>query len=230
MNIKSLFSLVALIIATFSYSNAQEIAKRISSIDATTAFGKDIYSGAVSWNQTFGLGSANKFRIGYGARLSTAQGSNLIFTTAPAKLAADLTKVDTLTLANASPIALNALINLGYQFSSKFKVGFNIDAIGIGFGSNTSTKFTSSDNTNGQYPTTLDAKPTSTNLLLVGNNDIGQLKSELYGAYAVSAKLWLKGGLDFTFSEYTTSRKLIQDNDRFRNKSMMLLLGISYVF
>lgn len=230
MNLKSLFSLVVLIAATLTFSNAQEIAKRISSIDATTAFGQDIYSGAVSWNQTFGFGSANKFRIGYGVRLSTVQGSNLLFTTAPAKLAADLDKVDTLTLPSASPIALNALINIGYQFNAKFKVGFNIDVVGLGFGSNTSAVFTSSDNSNGQFPTTLEAKPTSANLLLVGNKDIGQLKSELFVAYGVSERLWLKGGLDFTFSEYTTSRKLTQDNDRFRNKSMMLLLGVSYVF
>ncbi len=215
----SIFSIVSI--------NAQnEIPKTSASIDAAFGFGKGATSASLSWNRTHGLGQSNKFRLGYGVRFSTFSGSDLLYTTAPAKLAADLTKVDTLTMSKASTMALNALINLQYQFNSKLVVGFNIDAIGVGFGGAKDGIFQSSESKalNGKH----ESHPTGVNVLLVGNNDIGTLKSEFYLGYKVTDKLGIKAGADLTFSEYTTHVKLTQDNDRFRHKAMLLFLGASY--
>ncbi len=204
------------------------IPKTSSDISLSVGFGKDLFAGSLGWNRTHGLGSSHKFRLGYGLRVSSLSGTNLNYTTAPANLAADLTKVDTLLVAKANTIALNAVINIQYQLSKKLMVGFNIDAIGIGLGSETVSTLISSDTKAAGLPANPSVKPSSLNALLVGNNDLGQLKSELYAAYNVSSKLWVKGGLDLTFSEYTAAQKLTQDNDRFRYKANLIFLGISY--
>jgi hypothetical protein len=210
------------------FSQESEIPKIKSNFDVAVGTGKEYFSGALSWNRTHGLGSSNKFRLGYGVRISSLSGKNIVYTSAPANLAADLTKVDTLNIEKSGTVGLNAVINIQYQLSSKFLLGFNIDAIGVGLGSETTGNFISSDN-NGKFPAVQQKlTPTGTNVLLVGNNDIGQLKSEIFIGYDFSEKIGARLGLDLTFSEYKTATKLTNDNDRFRNKANLLFLAVSY--
>ena len=202
--------------------------KKESNIDLALGMGENSsFSYALSWNTSYGMFSSNKFRLGYGLRFSGFTGTDLNYITAPADLTGDDATIDTLLVTSPHTMGLSALINLQYQFSSKFKLGFNIDVIGLGFGSSNDAAFISSENT-GQYPQSLEASPSSFNLLLVGDNDLGQLKSEFYIAYAVSEKTWLRGGMDMTFSEYTTAQELTHANDRFRAKPVMVFLAISY--
>jgi hypothetical protein len=72
------------------------------------------------------------------------------------------------------------------------------------------------------------AKPTTLNALLVSDNDIGSLNSELYLRYWINPTMALKAGFGFLFVEYTTDNKLIFGNDRFRNKVSLAVVGISY--
>ncbi|MDB4173578.1 hypothetical protein N9811_02090 [Bacteroidia bacterium] len=74
------------------------------------------------------------------------------------------------------------------------------------------------------------AKPTAYNVLLISDNDIGMLNSELTFPYEVSKKLSVNAGATFLFTEYTTNNKIAynSDNDRFRYKSLMGLIGINY--
>jgi hypothetical protein len=220
------FSLLMVFILGFLSIGNTQIAKKNANIDAAVGFGSNSLSLALSWNRTHGLGSSNKFRIGYGVRLSSFSGTNLAYSTAPADLAAEASKVDTLTMAEANTIGLSALINLQYQFNEKFGIGFNIDALGFGFGGEKEGIFTT-DETPSLNRSKQNASPTSSNVLLVGNNDIGQLKSEIFLFYKLKNGLGLRGGLDYTFSEYTTTKKLTQDNDRFRYKAGLVFLAIN---
>ncbi|MFO7825885.1 MAG: hypothetical protein R6V72_18255 [Cyclobacterium sp.] len=209
---------------------AQDMAlpKKESNIDLALGMGENSsFSYALSWNTSYGLFSSNKFRLGYGIRFSGFTGSELNYITAPADLTGDDATIDTLLVNSPHSMGLSALINLQYQFSSKFKLGFNIDVIGVGFGSTDDSRFISSENT-GQYPQTLESSPSSFNLLLGGDNDLGQIKSEFYIAYALSEKTWLRGGMDMTFSEYTTNQELTNANDRFRYKPVLVFLAVSY--
>ncbi|WP_163377587.1 hypothetical protein [Cyclobacterium sp. SYSU L10401] len=209
---------------------AQDMAlpKKESNIDLALGMGENSsFSYALSWNTSYGLFSSNKFRLGYGIRFSGFTGSELNYITAPADLTGDDATIDTLLVNSPHSMGLSALINLQYQFSSKFKLGFNIDVIGVGFGSTDNSRFISSENT-GQYPQTLESSPSSFNLLLGGDNDLGQIKSEFYIAYALSEKTWLRGGMDMTFSEYTSNQELTYANNRFRYKPVLVFLAVSY--
>ena len=199
-----------------------------TALDAAFAMGSGYSSQALSAYRTHGLGESNRFRIGYGLRISAFAGQNLDYITAPFQLSADPLTVDTLTLGSPVTAGLSAGIHLGYCFSHKLSIGFNIDALGVGFGASDQGTFISSDN-DGSYPEVIDANPTGVNVLLVGDNDIGQLKSEFVMAYTLNEEWRVRTGADFTFSEYTTTSILTNDNDRFRYKAFMAFVGVSYI-
>lgn len=220
-----LFAALMLFVICSAAAQSGEIPKTDTYFDASLGFGSGTATGSLSWNRTHGLGTSKKFRLGYGVRFSALGGTDLEYTTAPFELAKNDETVDTLLVATPLTLGLNALIHLQYQLSPKFLLGFNIDALGLGFGSKSDAVFISAENST--LPTNNSAKPTSANVLLIGDNDIGQLKSEFFVAYALSDKVWLRGGYDYTFSEYTTNNKLADDNDRFRHKASAFFLAVS---
>lgn len=235
MNTRYLLTFVCLLASSsFIAQDVQKISQPLipkveSSVDFALAGGASVYSAAVGAYRTHGLFAKRKLRVGYGVRLSAFGGSDLDYITAPFELTSDPDKIDTFNVGAPISAGLSANIQLAYYITSKWMVGFNIDAFGLGFGATNIGTFISSDN-NGQYPMSVRARPTGYNLLLVGDNDIGQLKSEFVVGYNINEKWRIRAGGDFTFSEYTTVQKLANDNDRFRYKAMMGFIGLSYNF
>jgi hypothetical protein len=223
-------SLLAIAIYAFPFmSRAEEkpIPKTLQTIDLSLGAGSGMMTGALTWNRTHGISASNKLRLGYGLRFSGVSGSDQFFTTAPASLTSSPEKIDSISVASPMILSFNASIHIEYMFNSKFKAGFNIDGIGIGFGAKKSVDFISRNN-DGTYPNTLEASPNTLNLLLIGDNDLGYLKSEFYVGYAIKNNLWVRVGMDMTFAEYTTVQTLTHNNDRFRIKPVLFFAGISY--
>ncbi|TAF35265.1 MAG: hypothetical protein EAZ57_01125 [Cytophagales bacterium] len=192
-----------------------------------------VFSSAVSWQRLHGVALKKRFFVGYGARLTSYFGQDGNYITAPAKVsegnflkAQNQTKLDTMVFGSGQINSLNLSIHLGYSITPKFTLGFNIDALGFSFGGEKKGTFYALSQ--GQTPTEQTAKPTSFNLLLTGDYDIGSLNSEIYAAYKLNERLGLRAGLSFLFSEYTTSQKLAFDNDRFRRKTLAPMLALSY--
>lgn len=76
--------------------------------------------------------------------------------------------------------------------------------------------------------TPVNASPAPFNVLLVSDNDRASLNSEIYLLYFINEKFAVKLGAQFLFTEYTTSypvQTYLSGNDRFRNKSLMLIVG-----
>jgi len=196
-------------------------------------------STAFSYNQLYGIGKSKRFKIGWGIRMTSFFGENLDYYTAPAKLTSGefgpqvlfveniLSNIDTLQLTKTQTNALNLDIHLQYSFR-KLDIGFNIDAIGATFGGEQSGKFIAKSTGSKFNGTQQTAKPTAFNLLLVSDNDLGSLNSELYGRYWLKENIGLRFGASFQFTEYTTTQKLTFENDRFRNKALMPFVGISF--
>ncbi|HRH34759.1 MAG TPA: hypothetical protein PKY12_06855 [Catalimonadaceae bacterium] len=190
-----------------------------------------------SW--LYGLGKSRKFNLGIGFRYSGAFSQNQNFTTAPARLTSGQEgpqvlfapdkpeNVDTFQLGNSWVNALNLAIYLQYNLNEKWQLGFNIDAIGVSFGTKTRGNFNSikSDNVGLK---SIGAKPYPFNVLLVSDNDLGSLNSELFLRYFFKEKWAIKVGATFIFTEYQTDLKPAFDNDRFRHKSLQVMLGLSY--
>jgi hypothetical protein len=184
---------------------------------------------ALSWNHLHSFGKKDRINVGYGVRFNGVYYHNQHFTTAPDKLR-DI-DMDTLTFGFAQMYSLNTTINLQYNFSKRFEAGFNIDAVGVSFGKKNTGDFradTYKENGVLRPISSQIAKPTTLNLLLVGNADIGTLNSEFYAKYWLTEKWAIRGGLVLIFTEYTTDKNLTYDNDRFRNKSFQFMLGATY--
>jgi hypothetical protein len=238
--IRTVFFLFLLLVPSVGYSQRVSDFKKSNYYDISLAVGKRQGAAAVSWSHLRGLGKKKKrFSIGYGARFTSYAGKNKDFITAPARLTSRQTgpqvlfsktydeNLDTVRLSSSQVNLLNLVIHLRYDLFPKFALGFNIDAVGVGFGRRQNGELRSSIKPSG-LDVKQSAKPTTFNLLLVSDNDIGNLNSELYGQYWITENLAVKGGLCFLFAEYTTANKLIFDNDRFRNKAGMALVGIVY--
>jgi hypothetical protein len=206
--------------------------------DATFAVGS--YQGSLSllYVHNWRLGSSKKFGVGVGGRITSYLGANQYYITAPARLTSESTSpliffkeniiknIDSLLIQSPQVTAINASINIDYQLSSKLTAGFNIDLIGFSFGARKRGNYI-----NGQQGKNTQGNPTSFNALLISDNDRGSLNSELTLKYKVNEKWSVKTGAQFLFTEYATETKVQQlpsENDRFRRKSLLFALGVSY--
>ena len=213
--------------------------------DLTGTIGASQGSIAASYvnNWKFGFGKKKNWEAGIGARLTSSFGSKLEYTTAgPAKYTRTGTTPfliffagqrtenwDTLTLQRPFANALNITANFGYNFSTKWSGGFNIDLIGASFGRKSPAVFLSNGNTSNEP----SAKPTPFNILLTGDHDRGSLNSEFFVKYNLNKKWAFRGVYQFLFTEQTTEnvKQLLPDgsyNNRFRNKANNFGIGVSY--
>jgi hypothetical protein len=196
---------------------------------------------ALSGAKLYGFGQKKRFNAGFGLRFSSYFGNSQDFVTAPARLTSGKTgptvlftedipaHFDTLMLSSSQVNFLNASIFLQYSILPRLDVGFNIDAIGFSFGGEqTGTFMAQQSDAASLHNTRQSAKPTSFNLLLTSDNDIGNLNSEFFLRYWVKRAWGIKAGYTFLFAEYTTNRELTYNNDRFRNKAGMFMLGLTY--
>jgi hypothetical protein len=223
--------------------NAQKRTAAEQAASFSLAFGSNQFTTTLNYQYLWNFGKKKQWQMGAGARLTNNFGNKNFFITAPAKLTSGKTgpgvffadqiipNIDSIYLLKSQTNALNITINFGYKINDKFSLGFNIDAIGFSFGGNQNATYYG----NGGAVGATTAKPTSFNLLLVSDNDLGTLNSEFFGQYNFNKKWAAKLGFQFLFTEYTTSTKVQttpggQQNDRFRNKSGELSLGATYQF
>ncbi len=229
--------LIFMLSALFSGVYGQNISKTDDYIDGTIAFGSYQGSIAIHYTHMWKLGKSQKFSLGLGGRLTSYLGNNQYYSTAPAKITSGSTSpliffqdiktenIDTLLVNTPQVTMLNVSLNIGYQLTSRFSAGFNIDAIGFSFGARQQANYI-----NGSTGKNTTATPTSFNLLLISDNDLGNLNSEIFAKYKINEKWAIKAGLQFLFTEYKTDTKVQtfpEENDRFRNKSFMFGLGVN---
>jgi hypothetical protein len=218
------YTIALLLVSVFSF--AQD--KNTTTVDVSTAFGSG-FSPSLGISKKWGIGSKGRFKIGTGLRLTNFSSSSLDFITAPAELTVDDANIDPLRLGSAAITYVAVPIHLQYSFGDKFDIGFNIDLVGLTFGSEQSGTFTTPQSAELNNSTEA-ASPTSPNILLVGDNDRGSLNSELYARYWATEKLGIRAGLSFQFVEYTTDRELTFNNNHFRAKLTQPMIGVTYKF
>jgi hypothetical protein len=218
--------------------------KKHTNIDLALSLGSGQSSIAFSFNKCHPVFRNGNFKIGYGLRWTHYQSATKDYKTAPAILTSGVNNpsalfrdnivnnIDTIFIQSPNVNYLNTVINLQYTFFKKLDIEFSIDVIGFTFGKQQSVSYSTSkwNPADGPIPTGIGAKPTAFNLLLVSDNDLGSLYSEILARYHINKHVSLKAGGSFQFIEYTTNKKLRLDNDRFRYKSFLPMVGVSYWF
>ena len=235
---------IVLAIAGISYGQEKPLPRKTQFVDLTGTVGNSQGSIAASYVHNWRIGKRKKWEAGLGARYTGYMGSKKDFTTAPAKLSRTTTTPfiiffagqktenwDTLNIQRPFINSINISLNFGYNFSEKISAGFNIDLIGFSFGRKGSGILTSDGATTNEP----EAKPTSFNILLTGDNDIGSLNSEFFLKYKIDNRWGIKGVYQFYFAEYETRnvKQIAPDGTevyRFRNKANNFGLGVAYHF
>jgi len=202
------------------------------------------FSAAASWARMFTFGKKERLQVGYGLRLTSFVAADKLYTTAPAKYTStrqDIAtifsetiaeNIDTLTTATAVTYSLNVAFYAQYRITRRWDIGLNIDVAGVSFGPEKKFTVISSSLDANQQPVQY-GMPTRFNLLLTSDNDIGSLNSEFFARYWITARVGIRGGYTFLFSEYRTDHDLSFDNgrivnDRYRHKAAMALLAVTY--
>jgi hypothetical protein len=248
---KNFLKILSLSCCLLGINNLEAQTVSHSQVGLTTMISGNIVAPALSYTNYWSLKKAKqtKLQIGIGGRYTQAfGGAGKRYITAPAKLTTGKTgplvffsnqitiNADTFGLSKTSIGSLNAVLAFNYKINSKINVEFNIDLLGISLGGKQNAYLR---NQAGKDSTliTATAKPTVLNALLTSDNDLGSLNSELVGAYSLNKKFSAKVGLGFLFSEYTFTNPtyintsgVVVNNDRFRNKSLGLEIGIIYKF
>lgn len=192
------------------------------------AFG-DGFLGSVHWTHDWGIGAKRNLRLGYGVRLNSYMGGSdeRLYTSAPPELSTDPLFIDSLTIASAQTNNLALFVQAAYRIK-KFDVGFNIDAIGFGFGASKTGHHHTVDPDHVANGIQQNSTPTQLTALLIGDNDIGMLNSEFTVGYWPTSSIHIRAGYNFLFTEYTTDARLRKSNDRFRNKAGLFMVGLSF--
>lgn len=193
---------------------------------------------SLSYLHHWRIGEKKKIGLGVGGRFTSFVGANIYYITAPAELTSGSTgpfvifkenideNIDSLLIKSPFVNSLNLMVNIDYRVAEKVVLGFNIDFIGFSFGGNREANFIS-----GVTGKITEASPTPFNILLISDNDRGSLNSEVYVKYFFKEKWAANIGAQFLFTEYTTETHVQvypEENDRFRNKSLLFSLGISH--
>jgi hypothetical protein len=237
----SLFLITALTFNTLAKAQIAQpyfYTKSQTNLDIAFAVGNQAASPSVSYSKLYSFSENRRFKIGYGLRLNNFFGANKNAITAPAKLTSEthsvaslfsdykLNNLDTLKLNSVWTTSINAKIVVQYSIR-KFDIGFNIDVVGLTFGSKQTGQFLANESTNFHKSTQI-ANPSVLNLLLIGDSDKGSLNSEIFVRYWVSDRMAIRVGGSYQFLEYSTDKNLTFENERFRIKTFMPFAAITF--
>lgn len=244
-SMKVFFPILLFVLGSCSVSFSQGTSRYRAehNFDIAASVSPGSFSGALSWSHLHPVALKGKLKLGYGVRLTSFIGANKFYTTAPAKYTSPVQNlgtifsrtieenIDTITTATASTNSANIALYIECKLSPRFDIGFNIDAVGFSFGPEKQFNIISSTFDPNQAPVQ-SGSPTTLNLLLTSDNDIGSLNSEFYLKYNLNERIGIRGGFTFLFSEYRTNNDLSFNNnaivnDRYRYKAGMIMLAVS---
>lgn len=216
------------------------LAQAFDRLSLNTAAGKNEQQLSLDVSRYWQYGSS-KLWLGLGVRGTSQWSADQNYKTAPALLTTGQegpqviflsdkkNNIDDLRLQNTQVTSINAVVQILYQWSEDWGIGTNIDVIGGSFGKKQKGRFTPKQD-DGTYPDEVSARPTPFNLLLISENDRGSLNSEFYVHRNLGQGWGLKFAANFAFTEYTTTQRLRNNNDRFRRKSLLPSLGLTKNF
>jgi hypothetical protein len=180
---------------------------------------------AIAYTPTFSFFD-HRLNAGIGGRFSTFFGSgSVVFPNGNAGLIAAGAR-DTLTVDHPRSYAVNLMFAISVRLFAGLEAGMNIDLTGVGFGPEVTAQYA------GLTPAASGAQkasPSRLNLFLFGRHDYGQLDSEFFAGYWRGS--WgVRAGVSHMSTEYTTTRPLDGNNDRFRASATRGFVALGYRF
>lgn len=252
---KKVLITLLLFVSIRSFSQSLVSARLSSGYDLGMAYSTGQYHPSLAYYQLINIGNRKLFALGWTARLGAFYGDNLNYYTAPARLTRgkvsfnalgapltpeniDTVRYDYVTMTSLS-IGIRAQINLG-----RVEFGASADLLGLTLGRSRIGRYISStgkfalQSSLGTDSTTIyyqgnnvfqNSSPSNVNVRLLGDNDIGTLATEVYARIHLSQRIGIKLGYQWLTTETRVkNRDVIADNNRFRNRSGMAYLALTF--
>jgi len=180
---------------------------------------------AVAYTPTFSFFD-HRLNAGIGGRFSSFfGGESVTFPNGDAALIAAGAK-DALRVDQPRSYAFNLMFAISVRLFDGLEAGMNIDLVGVGFGPEVTGQYTGLDPS---LSGAQKASPSPLNLFLFGRHDYGQLDSEFFAGYWMGS--WgVRAGVSHMSTEYTTSRPLDGNNNRFRASATRGFVALGYRF
>ncbi len=241
--------IICLLFSLFIYvqiipSWAQPDSRLASGVDVGVGWKDKAWAINAHYNQYLKIDRRGLLQIGWGLRASHFRGNDLDFTTAPTHLTKGKTGFAALTaptiLRQIDTLQMRARItsfnfNLSAQVSlfGYLDIGANADILGVAFGTRRAGYYLGSKGYNkidslNLHQTYQQARPTPASLLWLGDNKIGNLNTEVYTRIHITPRVGVKVSYLFNTNEYRTSQPLVDDNHRFRFRSQMIFVGLTF--
>lgn len=227
-----------------------------SGLDAAFAYKKDNYVPSLTYFQLLNIGNRNLLSVGWTARLAKFHGDNLNFYTAPARLTRGATGFEALgpalKLANIDTVRFDYVTNTSVNFGLRAEVhlgpvdlGGSADILGLAFGKTRIGRVISSAGTFRKNGTSTDSiavrftgeqrfqrmRPTGIDLRLLGDNDYGNLSTEIYARVHINPRLAIKGGYQWQTAEmYFRDISPADGNKRYRHRVGMPFVAVTFPF
>ncbi len=223
--------------------------------DAGLAFKKDNYAPSLTYFQLLNIGNRSLLSIGWTARLAKFYGDNLNFYTAPARLTRGATGFEalgpTLKTANIDTVRFDYATNTSVNFGVRVEVhlgpvdlGGSADVLGLALGKTRIGRVITSSGSYKVAGAKTDStvlftgdnrlqrmRPTGINLRLLGDNDYGNLATELYARIHINQRLAIKGGYQWQTTEmYFRDISPTDGNKRYRQRVGMPFLAVIFPF
>jgi hypothetical protein len=222
--------LCLLIFAEISQSQPIRRSRISSGVDVGAGFQTGVLAPSFEFYQLLQTGKRSPLQLGWSFRATQLIGKELTFLTAPATK-----NIDSLYMGQATMLSFNmgikAQINVG-----PLELGAGADLLGVtlgrrrtGFHSGSTGVVPKSDTLNTTvHLTDQSARPTTGNLIAFGDYVRGSLTADVYARLWISKAVGLKVGYQFLVNEYKTENPMVADNRRFRYRSELLYIGISF--
>lgn len=227
-----------------------------SGLDAGFAFQKDNYAPSLTYFQLLNIGNKNLLSVGWTARLAKFYGDNLNFYTAPARLTREATGFEALgpalKWANIDTVRFDYVTNTSINFGVRVEVhlgpvdlGGSADLLGLALGKSRMGRVISSSGSFRVKGTSEDSaavfftsknqsqrmKPTGINLRLLGDNDFGNLATEVYARVRINQRLAIKAGYQWQTAEmYFRDITPTDGNKRYRHRVGMPFVAVTLPF
>ena len=227
-----------------------------SGADAGFAFTKDNYVPSFTYFQLLNIGNRRLLSVGWTARLAKFHGDNLNFYTAPARLTRGATGFEALgpalKLTNIDTVRFDYVTNTSINFGVRAEVhlgpvdlGGSADILGLAFSKSRIGRVISSSGSFRAKGTSEDSaavffrgknqsqrmRATGINLRLLGDNDYGNLATEVYARFHINPRLAIKGGYQWQTAEmYFRDISPVDGNKRYRHRAGMPFVAVTFPF
>jgi hypothetical protein len=196
------------------------------------------YGASSSYIKYKNIGLEKRWYYGFGIHATLSFLSQKNYTTAPTHVLkksknwfaftfSDIEeRIDTLVINQSFNLFGNIYFALQHRFNFHHEIGLQLDLFGASFGLPAAATIISSE-----LPTksaTQRAIPTLFNYTLISTNNHGSLLYTINYRYWFNDRIGTNASINYVYTEYRSSERLVFDNSRYRNKSFCFMLGISY--